>query len=383
MPLSIVNDVQNVTTEYWTFANVCPLSPSPYTATGNRTLGRSTVQYNDPESRPKPIGLLNLVQSQTPQALQYTEKNESIDGFYRSGTVQKYCGAPVNKTVYAPKYTRYTELRARPTGSALPSLSFASLDTKLRLQIKEDSVNLGVTLAEYRQTARMFQKFGRGMRTIWRAFHGRLPRREQVKATPCTVAAVRLIDTYGIQPLAQDLFNSYEVLRGRLEHPLLKRYSVFDKQKASKTSVNGLYTTRAIRSLSYRKTCWVKFDPNPNVITVGNPLELAWEVIPFSFVVDWAIPIGDWLSSLDALLDVQWLEGTYTAKENLYWRTKYSISNSFGTHEIFGGGTYKSHQRVVFNTVPVQLPEYDPSTSLQAVANGLALLTGLNKRCKK
>lgn len=35
---------------------------------------------------------------------------------------------------------------------------------------------------------------------------------------------------------------------------------------------------------------------------VTNPLLVAWELVPFSFVVDWAIPVGAWLESLDAML---------------------------------------------------------------------------------
>lgn len=34
---------------------------------------------------------------------------------------------------------------------------------------------------------------------------------------------------------------------------------------------------------------------------LDNPLGTAWELTPFSFVVDWAIPIGDWLDGLNSL----------------------------------------------------------------------------------
>lgn len=32
---------------------------------------------------------------------------------------------------------------------------------------------------------------------------------------------------------------------------------------------------------------------------LGNPLEIGWELLPFSFVADWFLPIGDYLSALD------------------------------------------------------------------------------------
>jgi len=39
-----------------------------------------------------------------------------------------------------------------------------------------------------------------------------------------------------------------------------------------------------------------------NLASLGitNPALLTWELLPYSFVVDWFVPIGNWLSSLDA-----------------------------------------------------------------------------------
>lgn len=43
-----------------------------------------------------------------------------------------------------------------------------------------------------------------------------------------------------------------------------------------------------------------------------NPAVLAWDVIPWSFVVNWVIPIGDWLESLDATVGLSYVGGTYS-----------------------------------------------------------------------
>lgn len=37
----------------------------------------------------------------------------------------------------------------------------------------------------------------------------------------------------------------------------------------------------------------------PGKLGLTNPLEVAWELMPFSFVADWFLPIGDYLSQLD------------------------------------------------------------------------------------
>jgi hypothetical protein len=51
-----------------------------------------------------------------------------------------------------------------------------------------------------------------------------------------------------------------------------------------------------------------------SAIGITNPLEIAWELLPYSFVVDWFVPIGDWVSSLDALLGIEFVHGSRTQK---------------------------------------------------------------------
>lgn len=43
-----------------------------------------------------------------------------------------------------------------------------------------------------------------------------------------------------------------------------------------------------------------------------NPINLAWEVLPFSFVVDWFLPIGPWLETLSAWNGLEFVGGSQT-----------------------------------------------------------------------
>lgn len=59
--------------------------------------------------------------------------------------------------------------------------------------------------------------------------------------------------------------------------------------------VNGRVTIRAIVEVS---------DPSiafANSLGLLNPAALAWELLPYSFVVDWFLPIGTWLNNQTAL----------------------------------------------------------------------------------
>jgi hypothetical protein len=55
-----------------------------------------------------------------------------------------------------------------------------------------------------------------------------------------------------------------------------------------------------------------------NVTSLGllNIASVGWELVPFSFVVDWFVPIGDWLNSLDALSGVTFRYGCKSVKEH-------------------------------------------------------------------
>lgn len=49
----------------------------------------------------------------------------------------------------------------------------------------------------------------------------------------------------------------------------------------------------------------------PGRFGLTNPAEIIWELLPFSFVADWFLPIGDYLSALDTNLRFNHLGGTY------------------------------------------------------------------------
>lgn len=52
----------------------------------------------------------------------------------------------------------------------------------------------------------------------------------------------------------------------------------------------------------------------PSKLGLTNPASIAWELLPFSFVADWFIPIGNWLDTLDAPHRVIHKGGTYGEK---------------------------------------------------------------------
>lgn len=105
-----------------------------------------------------------------------------------------------------------------------------------------------------------------------------------------------------------------------------------------------------------------------------NPSLVLWEAVPWSFVVDWLLPVGDFLSSLTALWGISIISNVYTTKSERNWsgwskyyhQEKPSFSGNFTASQT-------DKQRVVrpLNWV---LPRFQNPLSLSHFANAMSLL---------
>lgn len=116
------------------------------------------------------------------------------------------------------------------------------------------------------------------------------------------------------------------------------------------------------------------FDDN---FTPGNPLEIGWEMIPLSFVVDWFIPIGNWLSALDAYSGVSSVVGSVST------RTRVAVTGvkSPGDNVLTAGTMlYSRFERRAFSSPPpLTIPQWSPHPSVKKLVTALSLLaTSIN-----
>lgn len=105
-----------------------------------------------------------------------------------------------------------------------------------------------------------------------------------------------------------------------------------------------------------------------------NPFLLAWELTPYSFVLDWLIPIGNCLQALTASLGIYFRGGSMTTYTKVNLTMKHGIFldpvGSLITARIESLAT----QRVVYNTMPLpRLYIKSPFTSLTRLSSALAL----------
>lgn len=111
-----------------------------------------------------------------------------------------------------------------------------------------------------------------------------------------------------------------------------------------------------------------------------DPLSFIWEAIPFSFVVDWLFPVGDYLASFHALNGLNICGHMSVMRESPVHELTMTLP--CGTVLKSGKGYQKSlyrHPLPLGNFNPSAAFRWEPSTSLTNVVSGLALLRQLRK----
>lgn len=112
---------------------------------------------------------------------------------------------------------------------------------------------------------------------------------------------------FGWVPLIQDIGNAVEVLQSEIPTTLLKSTATI---QTSGSNTKVLYGERTVTSWVTSVTCRMQTEvyiSNPNLRLASqlgfvNPAALLWEIVPFSFIVDWFVNVNDFLNSFTDFL---------------------------------------------------------------------------------
>lgn len=354
---------------------------------------RRTSQFNERSQRPKPT---DLIANLTSSPLQYREDIQ----YGRSQVYSLDWGD--SKGFQTEEHPMgFKQDRGEHRGPAAP---FWDWPLDLRLRIERDEVNLGATLVEYQEAASMFEGWceflynPKRRKSVARAWTtpGRRPVRLKTSKWYTTasgnwsenIAKANLGYSFGIAPLTSDLATACAVLANRLTLPVYNRNVVKNTWRDSgeftadyENVVSGVPRPkyRCEWEKEQREVAGVYYTRKPDTspIVFGNPLELAWERIPYSFVLDWGFNVGEVLASLDALRNID-IAGVYHTVRYSYQHKSVPDPKghpSLGKHFQDELVRYYSHQRSVHSTIPLpQLPRWKPSFSYRKVLHGLSLL---------
>lgn len=172
---------------------------------------------------------------------------------------------------------------------------------------------------------------------------------------------------YGWLPFVSEVRNAVNTLMDVVDKPknrigtVRSRRSQFFIQKGSSLMYQDGFNRcwcryTADTRLSARATWLFKpLDSDlPSRFGLVNPLEVAWELLPYSFVVDWFLPVGDYLSALDAPFLFQHQGGSLG--QRAYTVTDVQPHEVTGDWKLVGGGgsgsTALGVWRQPFSSVP-------------------------------
>lgn len=112
------------------------------------------------------------------------------------------------------------------------------------------------------------------------------------------VASNYLLWQFGVRPLLHDVVDAARALGYLSERPALQKISVRRKLEAEASLVGLPYGARSSIVSSGQIITYLRSNPSADVSLAPIDLpSVVWERIPYSFVVDWWVPVGAYLEA--------------------------------------------------------------------------------------
>lgn len=201
--------------------------------------------------------------------------------------------------------------------------------------------------------------------------------------------------SYGVRPLLADVDNQMQNLAEYMvDQGLGQRIGKGSARvKLSKTTIDYPDSGALVRKLVVDQELRVKYqvvyklDGDPTFMTkfgMKNLALVAWELVPFSFVADWGLPIGAWLESLLATDGLIFIKGSRTASlRTEVYNDIVSTGKKIGTNpyhyytgeKIVGTNKHFYVYRTVLTSFPqLPFPEFKNPVSISHAISAIALL---------
>lgn len=309
------------------------------------------------------------------------------------------------------------------TGLNVPSLTqgkderqdlILRLNAKTLASIKDAKVNLAQAAAEASQTASLLAVTARRITkafVLLRTGHPELavrvvmggigvkPKafndyRTTYEKDPIRAAASFWLEIqYGWKPLLTDVFGAVEAISdARADRPIvhtIKKSVSVSKDYLDHSESSGeeyayaTLTRSSVQAFAHSSITYEIDNPALRLasgVGLTDPALLAWELLPYSFVVDWFLPVGKWLENAQATSGLLFKKGSISEKQ-IVTSSHSSSANSWAWNftsasEVAGGLREEVFfERTVLTDFPVNpLPQFKNPISFGHCANALALL---------
>lgn len=259
--------------------------------------------------------------------------------------------------------------------------------TQCLLKLNEQKVSLGTFLAETKRAANQLavltSDFARHLialkRRNWRYFRAEYG---DIRNIPNGYLAWK----YGFAPLARDIYSMAEIVREGLgsRAQILYASSTVSNSDQMKTNEFGYQFSGQIH---LKNTCSIMaklneaFIANAQSVGLVNPVELGWELVPYSFAVDWVLPVGNFLQALTASAGLDFLTG-YDGQRMEGFLNGFQSPLPGGYTGIgdYCEGNFFEYRRSRLTSFPTPVPYVKSPFTTGNISSALALLSQLSRR---
>lgn len=253
-----------------------------------------------------------------------------------------------------------------------------------------ESADLATTIAERRQAVEMIVKravqLRRGYQAVRKGNFKEAARVFGVTNSPKRVSSKKQVSNnwlefhFGWVPLIKDIFAAVEVMQG----PSPKRTIRAAAHATAYVTTSGGFPSMPPYGFTASKH-WYMYSirsgftfqiTNPDLFLANrlgliNPASVAWELVPFSFVVDWFIPVGAFLSSMTATVGLSVTDG-WTSYRTFHQNHDIKLLNVSGKlvpASYFGWGVHADRIRGALSATPSLRPSagFSPVRAFTAV----------------
>jgi len=258
------------------------------------------------------------------------------------------------------------------------------LQSKLVTQIKGHQFNLAVDLAQANQLVTMCAKtirsFGRSLLYLKRGNVSAALRELGVdgknkKLKSKDVSSRWLEIQYGWLPSigsAYEAAKAFEALSMGRTNRIVAKHSVKRVGSASCSPAN--YTVPAVYLRRKKIICELEEELSfARSLGLMDPLQVAWELLPFSFVLDWFLPIGTYLENLAV---IPHLKGRFCSTTMIQNDSAFAVAKNPAWTGTRRTGHLRKMTRTVSSGLTTQTPRFvNPITAMTSkrIANAVSL----------
>ncbi|DAD52477.1 maturation protein [ssRNA phage SRR5467090_3] len=209
----------------------------------------------------------------------------------------------------------------------------------------------------------------------------------QSRAVAQTVLEIQ----YGWRPLVNDAYEGAVWLAAKLKKPMVHR-QVQRLQRVGPASdlkpKTWISFTQQQVLVKKQIVAYLSEGFADSSLNLWNPAEMAWELLPWSFVVDWFIPIGEYLNARGVASKLTGTFVTTTTYQKKFWGSRFygdparceEITNILDWGGIPPTWYETQISRSVSNSLIADLPTFKglkKAASFEHCVNAVALLTAV------